>query len=60
MANHLTMAMLNVAGEQKLVKQILQQAGEQNQAIPFIGTPGHFQIAPYADVLQKRIPASFF
>ena len=60
MAYHLSLAMLNAAGEQELVKQTLQKAGHHDVAIPFAGSPGHFQILSYADVLNQRIPASFF
>lgn len=60
LAYHLSLAMLNAAGEQELVKQTLQKTGNRDAAIPFIGPPGHFQIVPYTDVLNQRVPASFF
>ncbi|MFA5704298.1 MAG: CHASE2 domain-containing protein [Advenella sp.] len=60
MANHLTLAMLSVADEQDLIKQILQQKKDPDLGIPFTGIPGNFQMVSYSDVLHKRIPASFF
>jgi len=59
-AYHLSLAMLNAGGEHELVKQTLQQTGNRETAIPFAGAPGHFQMLPYSDVLNQRIPASFF
>ena len=59
-AYHLSLAMLNVGGEQELVKQTLQKTGNRDAAIPFIGSPGHFQILSYADVLNQRVPDTFF
>lgn len=57
-ARHFVAAMLDVANDQASLKRLLEQPAQR--LIPYAGTPGHFTIYPYAQVLNGHIPESVF
>ena len=59
-AQHLSIAMLEAAGEHELAKQAIKFAGNEKLGIPFAGPSNHFQILSYVDVLEQRVPSDFF
>lgn len=59
-AKHLSIAMLEAAGEHELAKQAIKFAGNEKLGIPFAGPSNHFQILSYVDVLEERVPSDFF
>ncbi|NLY64653.1 MAG: CHASE2 domain-containing protein, partial [Alcaligenaceae bacterium] len=59
-ARHLSVAMLEAAGNQTLARQAMALGGNQKLGIPFAGPANHFQILSYTDVLSQRIPGTFF
>ena len=59
-AQHLSIAMLEAAGESELAKQTITLASNEKLGIPYAGSSNHFRILSYVDVLEQRIPSDFF
>ncbi len=56
--SHFIAAMLSVAGDQASLRRI--QGKFAPLRIPYAGSPGHFTIYPYIQVLNGNVPASAF
>ncbi|AEC21446.1 two-component sensor protein [Pusillimonas sp. T7-7] len=57
-ARHFITAMLAVAGDQDKLPRLQERPG--SLLIPYAGSPGHFTIYPYAQVLNGNVPPSTF
>ncbi len=59
-AEHFVMAMVRAAGNPGEIASAQRQAAHGNTLLPYAGTPGHFTMYSYAEVLNGQIPESSF